>query len=444
MTQPLATQPAQPALPGRALPATHRAGGVRRLVLAGLLASLSACSANSSSPPAPSCDDLTKSSGVCPGTSTQSVSQAMCTATVSVTDPASLGAAVSLAKPGTCLLLGAGSFPAIDLPAGVHVVGKGESATTVAGFLVRGGGSVIGALAASGAIEGAGTGALRLDQVRSSSVTGAGVNVEDLDLTVVDSTISQATVLGLAAGCSTRCKTDRPKVDLQRSLFAGNSGVGVWLHGVDAKVEYVEIRDTKPIKSSFGRGLDVSADATFTAKHFVVSNSAEAGLVATASTASLEDFSLARNGYFGLQLSAMKSATLTNFVLRENGGVGLLVDASQGIIVQGGQILDTKKLSMLTDGGGVGEVGDGMNWRGNSSVSVKATRFANSGRQAIIVQGKNSGDLDAKLEGTDATTGIIVQGLDTGTDSGIIVQGLTPKVMAKGSELLLAQVHAAK
>lgn len=416
-----------------------RTGGLRFLVLVTLLVpGLSACSSSSSEAP-PSCDDLTKSAGLCPGTSKQSVSQAMCTTTVAVADPAMLGAAVSLAKPGTCLLLAAGSFPVIDLPAGVHVVGKGESSTTVAGITVRGGGSVIGALAASGPIQGSGSGALRIDQVRSSNVSGPGVNVEDLDLTMVDSSVSRASALGLAVGCSTRCKADRPKVDLQRSLFDGNSVVGVWLHGVDAKMEYVEIRDTKAKDFLQGRGLDVSAEAALVAKHFSVSGSAEAGMLASASAITLEDFSLARNQSFGLQLSAMKSGSIANFVVRENGGVGLLVDGSQGIIVQGGQILDTKKRTVPTEAGGVAEVGDGMNWRGNSNVSVKGTRFANSGRQAIIVQGKNTGDFDAKLEGTDATTGIIVQGLEAGTDSGIIVQGFTPKVASKGSELQLAK-----
>lgn len=397
-----------------------------------------ACSAAA---PAPVCEDRTKSNGECPGTHQQSVALS-CAATVEVGSAEALSAAAATAKPGTCISLGKGSYPAVDVPAGAHLVGKGEGGTQVGGVTVHGGGTVVGALSIKGPLAGAGTagggsGGVTLQQVHSTGAPDVAVTVLDLDLTVLDSTIEKASGYGIAAGCSVSpCKV-LPKVEIRRTLLDGNAKLGLWLHGVDATVDHVEIRATKAKDFLFGRGIDLAEGAKLNASHFSIIDNLEAAILVDGATVTLDDFVLARNGR-GLQIQKAGASNVSNFLIKDNGVVGLLVDGSNGIIVQGGEVSGTKTQRVPVDFGGLADVGDGMNWRGNSEVKISGTRFSNSGRQAIIVQGKNAGELSVKLEGNDASTGIIVQGLDSAGDVGIIVQGFTPKVASKGTELPLA------
>lgn len=384
-----------------------------------------------------SCEEASKSAGLCPGQSKQSISMDMCSSTVQA-EPASVAAALAVAKAGTCVVLGAGTYPRLDLPAGVHAVGKGSSSIIVQGLTVHGGGSVVGALTVQGSIEGTGTGALRVEQVIVKEAPAVGVNVEDLDLSFVDATVVGAGEGGLAAVCNKRCTgADRPKVSLQRALFDGNRKVALLAHGVDVTVDHVEIRKTALRDFGGGRGIDL-ANGSLRGSALVIVDGAECGMLASASTVEVDTLQVKRNAHFGLQLSKVTGGSIKNAAFEKNGGIGLLVDGSNGIIVQGIQVLDTQLIEFPTGAGGVAKAGDGINWRGNSNLTVKGARFANNGRQAIIVQGKNSGEIaEAKLEGTDASNGIIVQGLDGGGDSGIIVQGLTPKVATVGAELPL-------
>lgn len=404
-------------------------------------ASLAACSASDA--PSPSaCEDVSKTAGVCPGQSKQSISQDMCSSTVSV-EPASVAAALLVAKPGTCLVLGGGTYPRLDLPAGVHVLGKGgASSIIVQGLAVHGGGSVVGALTVKGSVDGtfggSGAAGVRLEQVVVKDATGIAVNVLDLDVSLVDTTVQNGGEGGLAAVCGKRCTAGaRPKVTLQRTLFDGNRKVALFVHGVDVTVDHVEIRKTVPRDFIWGRGVDL-AGGSLSGTALVVVDGAECGMLAYDSAVDVDTLAVKRNAHFGVQLSKVTSGSIKNASLEKNGGIGMLADGSTGIIVQGLEVTDTQLLDFPTSAGGVARAGDGLNWRGNSNLTVKGARFANNGRQAIIVQGKNSGELaDAKLEGTDASSGIIVQGLDGGGDSGIIVQGLTPKVATAGAELPL-------
>ncbi len=406
-----------------------------------------ACSA--AEPPAPVCEERTKTNGECPGARQQSVALSVCTTTIEIGAPEALAPAAAAAKPGTCLSLGKGSFPAVDLPAGVHLVGKGEGGTQVAGATVHGGGTVVAALALTGVVSGAGgSGSVTLQQVKSTGATRLttlpsgiqwpepAISVVGLDLIVLDSTIEKSAGYGLAVACAAPC-TVLPKVEVRRTLIDGNAMLGLWLHSVEATVDHVEIRGTKPKDFLFGRGIDLADRAKLTGTHFSIIDSTEAAILVDSSTVTLDDFVLARNGR-GLQIQKATGSTVSNFLIKDNGAVGLLVDCSNGIIVQGGEVSGTKSQRVPVEFGGQADVGDGMNWRGNSEVKLSGTKFSNSGRQAIIVQGKNAGTLEAKLEGSDATTGIIVQGLDATGEFGIIVQGLAPKIQSKGSELPLA------
>ncbi len=364
----------------------------------------------------PACNEHAKLEGACPGvTSAASTTTVACSATIDANSPADLESKLPSAKPGNCVNLGAATFGAITLPAGVHLVGKGASSTKVEGVTVNGAAGsnavITGVNVGRGGIVASGGGTLEINSVHISGAAGPGISALDTSLTVSTSTIDGSGSFGVEAACKANC-TPRLTLLLRRVLLKNNHAMGVLAQNVDATLEGVQIEGTQPVDFQFGRGIEVAWGGTLKAKNLAVLGNSEVGIFVQEGSADLSNF-VSSGNLRGVQLQAIVGgAKLDNFEVLDNTALGIgITNGSRGIIVQGGRVASTKMLSVPVDIGGLNEVGDGINWLDSSEVKIASTvKIESSARMPVIISSNSMGSFDGTLAGGDEKQGIIVQG----------------------------------
>jgi hypothetical protein len=390
---------------------------------------LAGCSSKKDEPPVATCDDRAKTGGVCPGVSsaaeiTSAADGVACSSQIPVANAGELSSKAAGAPSGACLVLEPGTYGAVTLPAGVSLLGRGASDTTVDGVSLTGGAAatIRGVTIGTSGIVASGKGALTIDRVLVSHASGYGINVTDIDLTLRASTIEYSGKFGVAAASSCAGSpsmpcTQRPKLVVQGVFVREAHGVGIWAHGIDVTVAGLEIDATRAQSFLYGRGLEVAAEAdvgqscSVTASSFAVRNGDEVGVFVDGCNADFSSFVSSQN-IRGMQLQNIPDggAKVQDFTMESNKALGLGISKSKGIIVQGGRIASTVALRVPVDIGGVQEVGDGLNWL-ESDVSVGASvTIESSARRGVIIDSTSTGKFEGVLGGGDESKGIIVQG----------------------------------
>jgi hypothetical protein len=384
-----------------------------RLLLTILFAGLAGCASKSGETTTSDCDAHAKADGVCPGVTSDAINAdgIACSSTLNVApgEESKIGGAAA----GSCVVLSAGNFGEINLPASVSLIGKGSSSTTVAAVRVTPGTATIRGLKVAGAgISVTGKGALTVDASMIANSSGPGISAIDSDLTVTRTTINDSASFGIAANCKADCMA-RPNLSLRRVALRGNKAVGVWAHGVNASFDGVQVTQTRAVNFLYGRGFEVAEGGSVKATHFAVLDNEDVGVYVDSASAELSSFAVSNN-IRGIQLQAIPAAgaKLNDFVVENNSALGIgITKGSLGIIVQGGLVASTRPMKVPVDIGGVQEVGDGINWLGGSEVTILNTvKIQSSARRAVIIESNSKGKFEGTLSGGDETRGIIVQG----------------------------------
>jgi hypothetical protein len=214
------------------------------------------------------------------------------TGCVEVSDDAAVSAALAGATPGSCILMAAGSYKAVDLPGGVSLFGRSAADVTVAGVIVDAGdNAVIRGLSvgAGGLTISPGATKVQVTSVRVSkslsdgiqigagasvTVTATevedagryGIHAKDADATLEKVIVSRAEGPGLWAestSCDAHCNCTPPReVQVARSILRDNRILGISTIGVSATLDSVDVTGTKSgdhfSYSQFGGGLSVS------------------------------------------------------------------------------------------------------------------------------------------------------------------------------------------
>jgi hypothetical protein len=401
------------------------------------LALLAACSSKKEDAPTAvaACDDRAKIEGVCPGVAAapevSGTDGVACSSQIAVANDGELASKAAAATAGSCLVLAPGTYGAVTLPAGVSLLGKGASGTTLAGVTLTGGApaTIRGLAVGAAGIVATGKGELTIDRVLVSHAAGYGISVIDTNLTLLASTIEYSGKFGVAASsaCAMAC-TERPKLAIKSVFVREAHGVGIWAHGADVTLSGVQIDTTRAQGFLYGRGLEVAAEpdlgqtCSVSASSFAILHGDEVGVFVDGCTANLSQF-LSSQNIRGVQLQNIPDggAKLQDFTMEANKALGLGIAKSKGIIVQGGRIASTVALRVPVDVGGVQEVGDGLNWL-ESDVNVGATvSIEGSARQGVIIDSTSTGKFEGTLGGGDELKGIIVQG---GLTAGSVQDGL--------------------
>lgn len=408
-----------------------------------LIAALSGCSKDDS-PAASGCEERTKTGGVCPGVTEESISSAgiACTSTVAAT-PADFAGKAASATPGTCLVLQAGTYPAVKLPAGVSVIGAGASATTLAGVGTKGhgaGATLRGLAIGAGGVVVDGAGTLTLEQVHVTGASTYGVLADGTSLVVRKTTIDTTGSMGLYILNTT---SGRTSLALDRVHVHHAMSVGVCVHGkVDVTLDHVQVDHSKPVDFIYGRGLEVAGGGTVDAKNVAVVDNADVGLLIDGSAATLVGVTASRN-VRGVQLQAIASGgKLSDFEIVDNSALGLgIARGTKGLIVQGGLVASTAMVPIPVDIGGLKEVGDGLNWMDSDVQVAETVKIQSSGRAAVIIDSTSTGKFAGSLGGGDETKGLIVQGgLVASMPAGLTIStGVKTDVLTKDKAMPVAK-----
>jgi hypothetical protein len=387
----------------------------KRLLLS--LIVLTAGCASEAPTTAASCDARAKVDGVCPGVTSGAVTAdgIACTATIEAT-PADVDGKLASAGAGSCVMLSAATFGALNVPANVSLIGKGSSSTSVSGIKIIAGGAafVRGVKIGGSGLSVSGKGNLTIDRVHVADVGKfAGISATDTNLTITASTIENGGGFGVAAACKTDCATSKPTLTMRRVLVRNNKVVGIWAHGVDTTLEGVQVAESRTQNFLYGRGIEIAEGGFLRASSFAVLDNEDVGLYVDRGGAELTNFTVSNN-VRGIQLQAIPTAgaKLNDFLIENNKAIGIgITQGSLGIIVQGGRVAGTKSMNVPVDIGGIQEVGDGINWLGGSEVAIlSSVKVESSGRAAVIIEANGKGKFEGALGGGDETRGIIVQG----------------------------------
>ncbi len=423
-----------------------------RSLLPLLVLSLAGCASQAEETAPASCDARAKVDGVCPGVTSGEISSAgiACSATIEAT-PADVDGKLASAASGACIMLSAGSFGALNLPANVSLIGKGSSSTSVGGVkVVAGGAATVRGMRIGGTgLAVTGKGNLTIDRVHVAEVVKVpGISATDTNVTITQSTIENGGGFGVAAFCKTDCAAAKPTLVMRRVLVHGNKVVGIWAHGVDATLEGVQVSQSHAQNFLHGRGIEVAEGGSIKASRFAVLDNEDVGVYVDSSSADLKSFTISNN-VRGIQLQAIPAAgaKLDDFLVENNKAIGIgITQGSLGIIVQGGLIAGTKSMNVPVDIGGMKEVGDGINWLGGSEVAIlSSVKVQGSGRAPVIIESTGKGKFEGSLGGGDEIRGIIVQGgLEASMPATLsVASGIKSEVLTKDKALPVAAMMGA-
>jgi hypothetical protein len=355
-----------------------------------------------------------------------------CSAVVEVESADGLAGAVGGASAGTCIALAPGRYGAVELPGGVHLLGRGANFVAVAGVTVLPGGtSVVRGVQVNGGVvvaDGASGVSVEDACVVSSTTSGvrasagstvsvarshikdaAGYGVEAFDVTrlsLLETRITGAGAPGVWASCSDGCACSaQPEVDFQDVTVHEAALVGVALNGVNARLRDVSIADTGLRDFQGGGALAMGQCSVVDAEAVVLQVKSAGDLDAYGAFGLLSDGVSGRLGAAGsdrgiiivggrpgawfmdregrgaeLQVNAIDVSSST--------GVGIGVSAgARGIIIVGGRIADTLGDTVPLANGGADTVGDGLSWNEGAGLVIDGVSLSRSARQAVLIDG---------------------------------------------------------
>lgn len=434
-------------------------------------------------PEVTTCDEKNTLGDACAGVpSTPTGDQSACATVINVSAAAELDGAVSSAADGDCIVLGAGSYGVVALPAGVSLFGESADTVEVEAIEVSSGTSGIhDVTVASGTIT-VRTGAeatisgtrvlesvqdgLLLEQgatveVRSSEITGAGrygISAFEAGSVTLDGTIIEdGDGPGIWISCMAGCDCSSPVTSsIKNTIIRNNRIVGISFVGASGTLENVTVTDTR-VGNSFeaGGGISASACSDIQATELTIASNADFGMLVDDSTLDLASGTIDDN-LRGLWVQAIGvsqssgSVNVTDTVISGNEGVGFGVDGgSVNVTIEKSQITDTKMVPLPVLVNGVSaralDVGDGLSWLGTSQVVARDLTLSNNARVGILIDGPvMSGSAIENLTATNmsGTLEILQQNLPMGGEQPA-TSGTTPAIESDSSERLAVPTEIA-
>lgn len=411
---------------------------------------------------------------VCAGVpATPTGDTASCNAVLTVATASELDSALSGTSGGDCVVLAAGKYAAVTLPAGVSLIGAGADATTVDAVTVTSGTSGVADLTIesgtltvrSGAVAtlsgtrilDSGGDAVLIEEgasatIRQSEITAParyGISAFDVASVNIEQTIIEdAEGPGMWLSCAGGCEcTSTVSGTIKDTVFRNNRIVGLSFVGASVTLDNVRVADTT-VGDNFeaGGGISASGCSDVDATALTVENNVDFGMLVDDSSLSLDGGTIDDN-LRGLWVQAIGATRPTdgvsvlNTVLSANEGVGFGVDkASVNVSIASSRILDTKivPLPVLVNGVSASamDVGDGMAWLGTSEVTVTNVSLENNARAGLLIDGPvASGSLieDLALSGTSGTLDLLQQNLPPGGQQPT-TSGTTPAIESDSAE----------
>lgn len=396
-----------------------------------------------------------------------------CRAVLTAATAGELDAVLGTTGDGDCVVLEAGQYAAVTLPAGVSLFGRGADAITVDAITVTSGTSVIAdvsvetgsvtvqagavaTLSGTRVLNSAGD-AVLIEQgasasIRQSEITAParhGISAFDVASVTIEQTIVEnAEGPGVWLSCTGGCDcTSTASGTIKDSVIRNNRIVGVAVIGASVTFDNVVVADTS-VGDNFqaGGGIAASGCSDIDATALTVQNNVDFGMLVDDSSLSLDGGSI-DNNLRGLWVQAIgttrptDSVSVLNTVLSANEGVGFGVDkASINVSITSSQVTDTKivPLPVLVNGVSASamDVGDGMAWLGTSQVTVKDVSLSNNARASLLIDGPvASGSIIENLSssGTSGASELLQQNLPAG---GLqpMTSGTTPAIESDSAE----------
>jgi len=373
-----------------------------------------------------------------------------CTAVHQVRDDAGLNGVV--AKAGECILLASGVYTSVVAPPGVSVMGRGADFVTIGsievsganvrviGLTIDGGGLVVadGQTTArfirvqnsvGDGIQGATSASITVQQ---SEVIGAlryGVSAfETSNIDMQASIVKDGAGPGVWVQCSGGCNcTGSSTLSMANVKISGNAIVGLALVGTIATLDNVEIEQTT-VGDDFqdGGGLSVAGCSELDATNLSILDNADFGMLVDDSKLDLDGATVAGNlrGMWlqNIGMSMAPSAVVLNVSVDGNKGVGIgVAGGSTNVSVLDSEVSNTLEISLPVLVNGVSasaeQVGDGLTWKGLSSVIIDNVSVSSSARASVLIDGEvgsGSSIANLTLSGGDEGKGIVQQSLPDG------------------------------
>ena len=390
--------------------------------------------------------------------------------------PATLSAALSSAAQGSCVVLERGSYGAVTLPEGVHLLGEGPDVVSLeslsmgagvaAGLEVRQGitaapsfaRSVLAAVRVTGGTSYGvlASGALDLYAVEVSGAAGGLGLASGAELTAEALWVHDVEGPGVALDCDADCGSCG-SLTLARARIERATHVGLYGAGAAVSLTDVEVIETRVqgLEAASGAGLVVTQCSTLDARRTTVASNAYVGLFIDGSGAHLGDPSEERGiiiygNVFGGWLSGVGAAAgqevrFEGAAIEGNEGVGLGIDGeSKGIIIYGSEIRDTALRTVPVFGGGAEDVGDGLQVRALSSFVIDGLVLSGNARRSVLLDGAcgEGASLDhVTLEGGDELLGLLQQSFD-GTGAPTLGASVPPLESSAEALFVLNQAPA--
>lgn len=381
---------------------------------------------------------------------------------VEVDSEAGLAEAIASASAGTCIHLAAGTYGTSTvagwaLPGGVSLVGASSSSVRVRGVALgagpgallsnltveAGGVSLMGAQQArveGVRIQGASGAALTLgaqttvavSKTEIASAAGDAIAVHDAtSVALSDVTVAGAAGPGLWAQCTGGCDCAAPvQLSVSHVTIHDAHGYGIALLGVSATLDEVTVADVHPTGTELPGGFAASACADVTAKRLHVLDGdpidASYGILVDDANAALggpaeADGIDVAGAFIGMWVqntakvgSTPKAVTLEHAVVDQSRGVGF----GLGLEAKGIIIhwFQAKDTSLVTmaTDAGSSDVGDGFLWQKGSEAQIDEMVLSGSARNAMLI--------DGPVGGASSLAHVTLQGGDEA--KGIVQQGV--------------------
>src|SRR5262249_38122118 len=148
------------------------------------------------------------------------------------------------------------------------------------------------------------------------------------------------------------------------------------------------------LEPNSGGGLVAAACTELTATGLTVSSSAFFGILVDNAKVKLggdgdDNAIIIHTNVLGMWLQGSQArGELTNLDVADNLGVGVgTAGEANAITIPRSQIRGTKSKTMVVNGGGAKEVGDGLLWTGVAKMDIDGLKVGGSARQPILIDG---------------------------------------------------------
>ena len=357
-------------------------------------------------------------------------------------DGTALASVLSTAKPGSCVVLSSQTYTGnFKVPAGVAVVSARDGRATI-----------VGASAASPAIELAGGAGSALDAVDVLRAPGVGVAVRGGATKIRDVNVEGAKGAALAILCAGAECMDDAHVVILEGVHLKKSAIGMWVSGARVTMNGGECTDHASDGLAASAGIVAQSGARLELTGVDVERNRGVGILIDGqggTTGVLRDVIVSNNserGIWAQKLAGTMNAPALriegNTVIEANRIVGLGMAQSHGIIFVGGKISGTTSAPIVTDLGQTDQVGDGLGvFSGSGDVRIENVSLTANSRTAGLIDNGTGVIIfvGGKVEAGASSLKLVIQST-AGVDAPPSSVSMSPTLSVSAPNLPLAKV----